>query len=135
DLTDRPGIFQFNTVVNNTGSTTNGAINCVIGQRIESSIVYNNANLVAGSQFKGCVLSNTVTGTDTAPGAIQLDPAFVSVAGDDYHLTASTQNDTCCIDKVSATVDGGGATLPTHDADLTPRPKGAARDIGAFELR
>jgi len=61
--------------------------------------------------------------TGTA-GNISADPAFADATTDDYHLTPA-----------SPAVDAGSSVdAPAVDFDGTPRPSGAAADLGAYEL-
>jgi IPT/TIG domain len=71
--------------------------------------------------------NNLLDGAGAAPsyltGSVTGNPRFGAVATGDFHLTAG-----------SPAVDHGKATAATTDADGTPRPQGAAFDIGAYEL-
>jgi hypothetical protein len=136
------GVFQFNTVAGNgpAGTGIYGGIDCGAGldKRIESSIIFSNTPK-SGTQIApgSCVLSAVVTGIDAANPGNSASPDFknITTVPFDYHLAAgSANNRACCVDKVSATVDGGAAALPDHDVDGSHRPKGRAWDIGAHEV-
>jgi photosystem II stability/assembly factor-like uncharacterized protein len=68
--------------------------------------------------------AGVITHTHPVYGA----PAFVTPAGEDYHLSVT-----------SAARDAGDPAgvppAPAHDADGVPRPQGGAVDIGAYEWR
>jgi hypothetical protein len=56
-----------------------------------------------------------------------LDPLFLDVDDDDYHLTSHSP----CIDKGTSTFTG--LTLPADDLDGVTRPQGSSHDMGAYE--
>lgn len=65
----------------------------------------------------------SATGQDANSIIATPSALFVSVAGNDYHLSAT-----------SPAIDRGTATLaPTTDRDGNPRPSGGGWDIGAYE--
>jgi hypothetical protein len=117
------GDFQFNTVANN-----HRGVNCN-NNVLEASIFYNNNTM--GSEFNVMNSCTFLNGTNISTDANQ--PIFATGS---YKLvpTAGT-NAACCIDKVSATVDGGATALSKHDYFGSMRPLGNGYDIGAHEAR
>jgi hypothetical protein len=98
---------------------------------VQNSIIANTsanapADLIAGNR---CTFANNlVKPQSTAIGTNNLrnlDPRFADTAAGDFHLIMGSP----AIDKADP-----GATEPV-DFDGTPRPQGAARDIGAFEYK
>jgi hypothetical protein len=137
--------FSFNTVAMNGTDPATAATGVYCSYQIEtvaSSIVWGNALYPAdaGTQFQHCNLVNVVSGTDSVDGGkIALDPVFVNPAkiNSDFHLktsdaTSLAANTACCIDK---TPQGQPDALPPCDYDYEQRPKGAAWDVGADEVR
>src|SRR5262249_1478351 len=80
---------------------------------IMNNIIYNNSGGSILNNGRGTVLSNNLT----------TNPRLVNAATGDFHLQSG-----------SPTIDSGVAlTEVTSDIDGTPRPKGNAWDIGAYE--
>jgi hypothetical protein len=67
------------------------------------------------------------TGVADGEGNISLDPLFVDLAGEDYHLRPSSP----CIDAGS----NDAPDLPDVDLDGYPRVVGSAVDMGAYEVQ
>ena len=132
-------VMRFNTLVNNGRFNRAGGIwaplkfmtnaNVTVGQTILQN------NMLGGVQNSGedsIIWQDTVISSmdaTTQPGLtkadLQLDDAFKPI-------TTSAVNLMYCIDKV--TQPPAGATFPTFDQGRNPRPKGAAYDIGAYEV-
>jgi hypothetical protein len=127
----------------------------IISQRVANGRFYNNISYNAGCSFvyfddRGFTLSVSLqnnlvygavlyqnnqtmctSGTGTVPGVTasgnmgNTDPKFVNVAGNDFHLQAS-----------SLAIDAGiTISAVTADYDGMARLPGAASDIGAFEFQ
>jgi parallel beta-helix repeat protein len=71
----------------------------------------------------------TQTGQDANSLVATPSQLFVSVAGNDYHLSATSP----ARDKGIASLNGKSA--PTVDREGMPRPSGSAYDIGAYEYQ
>jgi len=89
-------------------------------------IIYGNS-APSGSNYYG----STLNYCDTTPlasglGNITNDPAFVSLAGGDYHL----QSNSPCIN-----AGNNAAVTSTNDYDGNPRIVGGTVDIGAYEYQ
>lgn len=125
------GTFAFDTVANNYGPSF-GAIDCGMGATpkvIERSIVWNNGTRPGPSQFNGdCKLVDTLTGEDTADGAIKDMPL---VDGATFKLMGPVGANPA-IDRVKA---GASGLLPDHDGNNRPRPSGKGWDVGADEFQ
>jgi len=138
------GTFQFNSVAGNGGASIFGGIDCGSATKlIERSIIATNTTAgTPASQFTGsCALLDVVVGTaemSALPGS-RVDPHFVNASSSPYNYRLVKPNDaanlSCCVDKVSTTVDGGSSMLPDHDIDFTTRPQGVAWDIGGHEAQ
>ncbi len=101
-----------------------------------SGVVRNNIFYNAGSNYWASD-GGTVTGShnllfetggtipagDFPDDLVNLDPKFVSAAGDDYHLLAG-----------SPAIDAGMDVGVLVDRDGAPRPQGKRADIGAYEF-
>jgi hypothetical protein len=122
--------FEFNTVAQNQGPAgiTAGVVCAVIATPLElrNSIVYDNG---AGLQVEGTNCSWTYS--DIGPmavsgtGNIDAPPMFVNPAQNDFHLQSGTPAKDAADPAASLAIDIDG------DA----RPQGAARDMGADEIR
>ena len=127
---DATGVFAHNTVFGNVNLAGVGGIECGMGapKAITASIVWLNDKM-GGSQLSGACavttsdLDETVAGT----GNQMLAPNFVDDVSYDLHLDA-TKDNSCCVDKVPT-------SMVDHDIDGAHRPRGAAWDIGAHELK
>jgi hypothetical protein len=121
--------LRFATVAYNVYIGAASAIDCG-GQPVEIQHSIVASNLGAASQFRGCKLTNVVTGTEMIAGGTAKAPEFVKADDPlDLHLKAGALSSDCCIDKVPP-----AAGLPARDIDGTRRPVGAALDIGAHEV-
>jgi len=110
------------TVVNNTcvGNVGNGidigngdGDGKAVNTFVENNICYNNS----GGDF-----SNAGTSTTQLTNLVGVNPLFVNLAGDNFHLTASSP----------AINAGTAANAPSTGVDGVPRPQGAGVDIGAY---
>lgn len=84
--------------------------------------------VIAGNYYY-CTFSGNITHpqqTSLGGTNFDLDPKFVNASGGDYRLQPGSP-------AVDAAVSSSGPGLD-HDFAGTPRPQGARRDIGAFEL-
>jgi hypothetical protein len=128
--------FRHNVVAKNSNTAGVAGISCNAGiSTIADSIIVGNTG---GNLGGGSTCSLTYCNTDTVPlpaGTGNNDdaaPDFVNPMAPayDFHLMGkSTNNLTCCVDKIPAPdpVD--------HDYFGTPRPQGPKWDIGADELK
>src|SRR5262249_16944847 len=127
---DTPSIIYNNTVYGNGSWGIYVNRNAVI----RNNIAYNNSLNqdgsadIGGFNLSGSVISNNLCGqTNSAPGACAVvgNPNFIDSATGDFHLQGG-----------SPAIDAG-VTLIQAATDIvgTPRPQGAAYDIGAFEYR
>ena len=90
----------------------------VIGIHLNSG--YNQVTVDSTLWFNNGVNVITSGSTVTITNPFQGDPAFMA---DGYHITPG-----------SAAIDRGVSTFVTEDIDGTPRPAGAAPDLGADEF-
>lgn len=125
---------DFNTIAANGGTATvNSGINCgTVGAPLvfSNNIIYGNAVSGGGKQVGGsanCATSYSDVGPDatTGTGNINQDPAFINSAQGDFHLMNNSP---------AKNAADGAATL-ANDVDGDARPQGAARDIGADEIK
>jgi hypothetical protein len=116
---------SFSTIINSIISCPNVSL--------ANSIVLNQATGAPAdtltSSSNHCSVSYSTVFPQTTPvsgtgNAVGVDPLLKDPAHGDYHLTATSP----AVDTADP-----GATL-TVDLDGTPRPQGARRDMGAFEL-
>ena len=110
------------TVTGNSGSE---GINIGGAQdsTLNNSIVYYNTN---GGDYGNSTLNYCCTATDPGgTGNITNEPAFVDLAGGDYHLQAG-----------SPCINAGNNSLvtTTNDLDGNPRIQGLVVDMGAYEF-
>jgi len=116
------------TVVSNMMSPTVGTGAGLYGGSASNSIVYYNASPPSGNflstmpMFYCCVPTKPTNGV----GSITNVPAFVNLAGKDFHLQATSP----CINS------GNNLLAPaTPDLDGNPRIAGGTVDIGAYEFQ
>ncbi len=114
------------TVVGNTA--TNGGLGGggVFDGGATNCIVYHNS-AVSGANFLGAAMSYCDSFPLAAgPGNITNDPAFVNLAGGDFHL----QSNSPCIN-----AGHNAYVTTTNDLDGNPRIAGGTVDIGAYEYQ
>jgi hypothetical protein len=113
---------SFSTIA---GNEVSGAVSCpTSGQFVFSdSIVWvpNSQNAVGISA--SCQLTRMIVGPIAVPGATNVDPQFVNMAGGDYHLGAGSP----AIDEANQG--------PATDFEGDARPQGARFDTGADEYK
>jgi len=123
------GTYQNCTIVGNAGVGIRFSVPGVV----ENCIVYNNNSGGNNWSYDGTGSGSTWTNSCTYPlptgtydvGTVTNAPAFVNLAGGDYHLTGASP----CVDKgVFRSWMAGAVNL-----DGTARIKSAAVDMGAFE--
>jgi hypothetical protein len=125
--------FDFNTVTNNVAaaSSTTGVVCTLVTQPVtfSNNIVY--ANQVGGDRTQvggsNCNWTYSDIGPDTVAGTgnINVDPLFVNLAQNDFHLTASSP----------AKDVADPAATQALDFDGDTRPQGSGRDMGADEYK
>ena len=126
---DTTSIIYNNTVYGNGswGILVSNAI-------VKNNITYNNSLNrdgsadIGGFNLTGSVTSNNLCGqTYSTPGACAVvgNPKFVDTATGDFHLQGGSPAIDAAVTLIEAATDIAG----------TPRPQGAAYDIGAFEYR
>lgn len=116
--------------------------NCPIsGHEVHNNIIYDNGGGIQGpiasedgsNSFKNNLVYRNTRDFDLSPNSLNqvsgmpsVDPQFtnyIRTGGGNYHLKST-----------SPAIDKGLATnAPSNDIDGTPRPRGAAVDIGAYE--
>ncbi|MFH1529223.1 MAG: lamin tail domain-containing protein [Pseudomonadota bacterium] len=107
------GPFNHETAMNNIIVSNKGGINAIYESNSKC-----HHNLVWGN------VDNYVGAAQTGTGDLTLDPRFISPGSKDYRL----QGD-------SPAMDAGQTTFVVDDFDGSPRPMGAAPDLGAFEVQ
>lgn len=129
----RPGsTIRFNTVVNTTGTPSDGAaLSCDNSVVVTSNVfAYNSGHPITGT---GCETRYSVfddqstTAAGTGNQVTPIDRIFASRAGGDYHLAASSV--------ARGGAEPGLTTMVMVDYDGKPRPEpaGSNADCGAFE--
>jgi len=122
DLASATGTVEFTTVSDSGAADGLGprAVNCSSSITLRSSIVW-----VPGTSsrppFQNCNVVSTIAGPNNGPGAMNVDPKFVSAANHDYHIATNSP--------AKDAVDTG----PAKDFEGDARPRGAKFDIGADE--
>jgi len=97
------------------------AVNCASTAVLLRSTIVWSPNAGAQPSVAGCSLNNVIAGPASVPGGTQVDPMFVNLGGNDYHLAAGSP--------ARDAVDTG----PGTDFEGQPRPQGVRFDIGADE--
>lgn len=133
-------LAQFNTIAYNGRQTATrpGGLLCYSFRppnppTFGHNIFFGNMT-ISGSQLgfgSSCMFVNNVVGssdTCTETGLRKFNPEF----DDQFLLTDTAANRTCCIDQAMLTE---GDSFPTLDVRYQLRPSGTAYDIGAFELQ
>ncbi len=96
--------------------------------RVSNSIIYGNSTpSVFNAKYPAYsyVTYTDIEGGASGAGNIDADPLFVDPGAGDFQLSEGSP----CIDAGTAT----GYYVPTDDINGTPRPQGAAYDMGAYE--
>lgn len=120
---DVDGFGQYATFTNNiiVAAAGQNAVSCSsLFSSISPVFSYNDAFSASGSARAG------ICDTTSNPGNISVDPLFMSLENNDFHLQAA-----------SPAINGGNssaASLPNTDFDGNPRIAGAAVDLGAYEV-
>lgn len=123
--------LEFNTITENGGMTgaTTGVLCSVVGQPItfSNNIIYANQALGGGAQVGGTncawTYSNIGPGSLGGTGNLDVDPRFVNVMQNDFHIGPGS----LVIDRADPAATVG------IDFDGELRPLGDGRDIGADE--
>jgi hypothetical protein len=118
--------FVFDTQALKCPQSSNYQSNAVL----DNNIFFSASPMITNVIIPGyCTLSGNITHPqepDLGGTNIDQDPAFVDLQGKDYRLQPGSP-------AVDAAVSSSGPGLD-HDFAGTPRPQGARKDIGAFEL-
>lgn len=125
--------FEFNTVTENVGMAgfTIGVVCTLVGQPVtfSNNIVYDNQVGGGRTQVGGtnCSWTYSDIGPDAVAGTgnINAPPMFVDLMKSDFHLQPGSPARDAADPAASLAVD----------IDGEPRPQGAARDMGADEVR
>jgi hypothetical protein len=126
-----PHVFAFNTVAQNLSASPAPGVGCFTAgsQRVvfANNIVFGNVSTTTLSQVvtDNCefAFSDIGPATFAGTGNIAGDPQFVSAATGDFHLQVTSP---------ARDAADPAATLAV-DLDGAPRPRGAGRDVGAYE--
>ena len=124
-----PGVLAFDTIVGNTGlaGSVTGVHCDTLGTPLtfDSDIVYDNIVSNGGKQVdSACSYTySDINDSTNGTGNITSSPGFVNQGGGDYHLGAGSM----AIDAADP------ASTLGIDLEGSKRPKGARRDIGAYE--
>jgi hypothetical protein len=115
------GSVDSSTIVDTGSGALDGpsGVYCSSSMTLRSTIVWTPASTLV--PFQGCNVVSSIAGPVNAPGAMNVDPLFVSPADLDYHLQSS-----------SPARDAVG-TGPALDFEGDARPRGMRFDIGADE--
>jgi hypothetical protein len=135
DLSGGTGVFQLNTVAYNTQGTTVPVLACSGSSAVmvkNSIFAQNGVTQQLGSACRTVPSSLVLGSSDPTAGQIKKDPVFESPQTNDLRLKPrDATNLQFLIDKAVA-ADASDKNAG-HDYFGTPRPQGAAADIGAFE--
>lgn len=121
--------FAYTTFLfgNTVDGICNGTDPSVVKVAFENSILAVKGPGDVFASLDGCTFASTLLTRQTSPrsGVIVADPQFVDFAARDFHLSTASP----AIDAAT------GSSTPDHDLEGTPRPQGAAPDLGAYEFR
>lgn len=120
DLDSSTGSLKFVTIASSgSSSATASGLSCAF-LNVQSVIIWT-PNSLRPPIMGNCPRSSTIAGPVTVSDAMNVDPRFISLAAEDFHLAAGSP--------ARDLVDAG----PSHDFENDPRPLGARFDIGADE--
>ena len=135
DLTGGSGVFQLNTVAYNGLGAPAPVLGCSGSSAVmvkNSIFAMNGVTQQLGTACRTVPSSLVLGSSDPTTGQIKKDPVFESPQTNDLRLKPrDATNLQFLIDKAVA-ADASDKN-PDHDYFGTPRPQGAAADIGAFE--
>ena len=140
------------TILGNSGSSilnAPGLINPAISTRFDSYLGLSNS-IVAGEFLLGGAdcsfassatvgVENIITVDSCVTGGQQVDPLLLPLADNGCEVTHATPDGQACVmthalAANSPAIDAGVSAAPATDQIGTPRPQGAAPDLGAFEV-